>query len=95
VTAARLSPSSAEVQAAIAQLHQRIPYFTPTEAQARQFADQVCTSFDQGQGYAQVKATAMQAVTKVPFVKVSDADADFAIRTAVQLVCPGYLSRLP
>ncbi len=91
----RINPSSAQVQAAIAQLRQRIPLFSPTEAQARQFGDQVCTAFDQGQTYAQVKATGMQMVSQVPFITVSSADADFAIRTAVQLFCPGYQSRLP
>jgi hypothetical protein len=91
----RVNPSSAQVQAAIAQLRQRILLFSPTEAQARQFGDQVCTAFDQGQTYAQVKATGMQMVSQVPLITVSSADADFAIRTAVQLFCPGYQSRLP
>ena len=93
--ASRVDPTSAQVQAAIAQLHQRIPTFQPTEAQAREFASRVCTAFDQGQTYDQIRAATTQAVAAVQWIKVSPADVDFAIRTAVQLACPGYLSRLP
>jgi hypothetical protein len=93
--ARRVDPTSAQVQAAIAQLHQRIPTFQPTEAQAREFASRVCTAFDQGQTYDQIRAATTQAVAAVQWIKVSPADVDFAIRTAVQLACPGYLSRLP
>ncbi|MGI8776424.1 MAG: DUF732 domain-containing protein [Acidimicrobiales bacterium] len=92
--AARVSPSSSQVQAAIAQIHQRIPLYSPTEAQARQFGDQVCSAFDQGQSSAQVQATALQAASKVPFVTVSAGDVAFAVRTAVSLFCPGYSSKV-
>jgi len=81
------------VQAAIAQIHQRIPLYSPTEAQARQFGDQVCSAFDQGQSSAQVQATALQAASKVPFVTVSAGDVAFAVHTAVGLFCPGYASK--
>jgi len=93
-TAARVTPSSAQVQAAIAQIHQRIPLYSPTEAQARQFGDQVCSAFDQGQSSAQVQATAQQMASQVPFVTVSSSDIAFAVRTAVQLFCPGYSSKV-
>jgi hypothetical protein len=93
-TAARVNPSSAQVQAAIAQIHQRIPLYSPTEAQARQFGDQVCSAFDQGQSSSQVQATAMQMASKIPFVTVSSSDIAFAVRTAVQLFCPGYSSKV-
>jgi len=92
--AARLSPTSTQVQAAIAQIHQRIPLYSPTEAQARQFGDQVCSAFDQGQSSAQVQATALQAASKVPFVTVSAGDVAFAVRSAVSLFCPGYSSKV-
>jgi hypothetical protein len=91
----RTNPSSAQVQAAIQQLHQLIPFYTPTEAQARQFGDSVCTAFDQGQTYSQVQATVLKAVSAIPLITVTAADADAAIRNAVQLFCPGYSSRLP
>nr|MDQ6928800.1 hypothetical protein [Actinomycetota bacterium] len=44
---ARVTPSSAQVQAAIQGFHQRIPLFSPTAAQVAQFGDQVCSAFDQ------------------------------------------------
>jgi hypothetical protein len=87
----RLAPSSAQVQAAIAQLHQRIPLFNPNEAQLRTFADAVCTSFDQGQSQAQVESTVRQAVSHIQGQSLSPADAAFAVSTVVQLRCPRYL----
>lgn len=94
-TATRLNPSSAQVQAGIAQVRQRIPLYQPTEAQARQFGNDVCGAFDQGQSYSQVKAGVQQAISQVPFLSVSSANIDFAIRTTVGLFCPGYLAQLP
>ncbi|MFP5317736.1 MAG: hypothetical protein ACLGI2_05510 [Acidimicrobiia bacterium] len=88
----RISPSSAEVQTAIATLSTRIPMFKPNESQLRTFADAACTSFDQGQTKDQVENTVRQAVTYVQGASLSPADAEFAVRTVVQLRCPGYLS---
>jgi hypothetical protein len=79
------------VQAAIAQLHQRIPLFQPTESQLRTFADAVCSSFDQGQSSAQVQATVQQAVSNVQGASLSASDAEFAVRTVLELRCPGWL----
>ena len=79
------------MQAAIAQLHQRIPLFNPNESQLRTFADAACTSFDQGQTFGQVQATVQQAVSHVQGASLSAADADFAVRTVLQLRCPGWL----
>ena len=93
-TVPRRNPSSAEVQAAIAQIHQRIPFYTPTEAQAREFGNQVCSAFDAGATFAQVRASVLQAASRIPLVTISSADADFAVRTAVALFCPGYQSKL-
>ena len=90
----RLNPTSFQVFQAIQQLAVRIPLFKPTEAQARQFGDMVCTAFDQGQSYTEVKAAVLAAVTQVPGITVSSADADFAIRTAVELFCPGHKPKL-
>ena len=94
-TAPRRNPSSAEVQAAIAQVRQRLPLYQPTEAQARQFGNDICDAFDRSQPYSQVKAGVQAAIAKVPFLTVSSADIDFAIRSAVGLFCPGYLPQLP
>ncbi len=87
----RINPSSAQLQAAITTLSQRIPLFKPNESQLRTFADAACTSFDQGQTFPQVSSTIRQAVTYVQGASISSADADFAVRTVVSLRCPGYL----
>jgi hypothetical protein len=93
--AARANPSTAEVNAAIGQIASRIPFFAvATDAQARQFGDAVCTAFDQGNSYASVKSQVQQALSQLPLVTIKPADMDFAIRTAVQLFCPGYSSML-
>jgi hypothetical protein len=86
-----VNPTSAQVQAAITTLHQRIPLFEPNEAQLRTFADAACTQFDQGQTHAQVVETVRRAVTYIQGASLSAADADFAVRTVLQLRCPGYL----
>jgi hypothetical protein len=70
------------------------PLFLLTEAKAREFADDVCTAFDEGHTYAEVKAVGMAKVDNVPFLSVSSSDGDFAIRTAVELVCPGHEPKL-
>ena len=90
----RLSPTSFEVFQALQALAVRVPLFRPTEAQARQFGDAVCTAFDEGKSYAEVKSGVLSAVGQVPGVTVSPADADYAIRTAVGLFCPGHKSKL-
>jgi hypothetical protein len=87
----RINPTSAQVQAAIGSLTQRIPLFKPTEPQMRTFADAACSSFDQGQTLAQVQSTIRRAVTYVQGASLSAADAEFAVRVVVQLRCPGYL----
>lgn len=92
---ARVNPTSTEVMAAVAQIKQRFPLYSPTEAQAREFGNAVCSAFDQGQSYSQVQAAVLAQVAKIPLIKVPTSDVDFAIRTAVQLFCPAHASRLP
>lgn len=87
----RVAYTAAGVQAAIAAITQRIPLFKPNDAQLRTFADAVCTSFDQGQTQAQVQATIRDAVSRIQGQSLSDADAEFMVRTVTQLRCPGYL----
>ena len=87
----RVNPTSAQVQAAITSIHQRIPLFDPNESQLRTFADAACAQFDQGQTRAQVVETVRKAVTYIQGASLSAADADFAVRTVLQLRCPGYL----
>ncbi len=89
----RRNPSSAEINGAIASLRGLLP-LTPSEAQARQLGDMVCDAFDAGQTYAQVKATALQQISQIPFITVTPAAADAIAKTAVQLFCPGHASKL-
>lgn len=91
---ARLNPSSAQVVAAMQAMKARIPLLPLDESYGRQFGDQVCTAFDQGSSHQQVLAAVLAEANKVPLVSVSSADADFAVRTAVQLFCPGHLDKL-
>jgi methenyltetrahydromethanopterin cyclohydrolase len=59
------------------------------------FGNQVCSAFDSGESYSQVKAAGLAQVAGNPFVTVTSADADWMIRTAVSMYCPGYASKLP
>ena len=88
---ARVAYTTAGVQAAIAAITGRIPLFKPNDAQLRTFADAVCTSFDQGQTQTQVQATIRDAVSRIQGQSLSEADAEFMVRTVTQLRCPGYL----
>ncbi len=95
VVVPRTNPTSAQVRAAISQIATRVPFFAvASEAQARQFGDAVCTAFDEGNSYAQVKAQLQQALSQLPGVTVTPADFDFAIRIAVELFCPGHMPKL-
>ena len=93
---ARRTPSAAEVQTAIAELQRQVGgllmLVPPTEAQLAQAGDKVCTAFDGGQSFAQVKATALSMIPAS--IPVSPATADWAVRQAVTLYCPGHASRL-
>lgn len=95
VTVPRRVPSASEVQAAIAALPQyvRTP-FTPTAAQVAQIGDQVCSAFDQGQTFTQVKATGLSMVTQIPLTTILPGGADWVVKTVVNLYCPGYASKL-
>jgi hypothetical protein len=95
VTVARRVPSAAEVSSAIATLPQYVStILTPTAAQVAQLGDQVCTAFDQGQTFAQVKATGLSMVTKLPLTTVKPGGADWVVKTVVTMYCPGHLSKL-
>ena len=96
VKVARRTPSTAEVNAAISQLKQQVGglllLVSPTPAQIDQVGDQVCTAFDNGQTFAQVKATALSMIP--PSVIVTAATTEWAVRQAVTLYCPGHASKL-
>ncbi len=93
--APRTVPSAAQVQSAIAGISSMVQlpfFFSITPANVAQVGNQVCTAFDQGQSFAQVKATGLSMVSA--YVTVSPAAADYAVRTAVALYCPAYASKL-
>lgn len=93
-TAPRTNPTDAEVVAAMQSLKSQIPLLPVNAAYGRQFGDAVCSAFDQGNNFSQVKNMVMQAVSQIPLIKITLANADFAVRTAVSLFCPGYGSKL-
>lgn len=88
--APRVEPSKAAMQAAIRELDARTNFFRPTETQIRDVGNQVCTAFDQGHVYSQVKAAVLEAAKQAPYLGVSAADADYAVRSAVAMFCPGH-----
>ena len=92
---ARRTPSAAEVQAAIKALPQYIrTMIPPTPALVAEIGDQVCTAFDQGHTYAEVKTTGLQMLTQLPRTTVLPGGADWAVRTVVSMYCPGHASKL-
>ncbi|HJV08525.1 MAG TPA: hypothetical protein VJ653_02565, partial [Acidimicrobiales bacterium] len=60
--------------------------------QIDQAGDQVCTAFDNGQTFAQVKATGLSMIPAQVSVPLST--ADWAVRQAVALYCPGHANKL-
>lgn len=92
---ARQQPSAAAVQQALDGLD---PYvdsvFSPTAAHVQEAGDKVCTAFDEGQTFAQVKATARELVDRVPMTTVHDGAADYVVRTVVGLYCPAHAPKL-
>ena len=90
--APRRQPTSAEIQQAI-QGFQRYMRISPTPAQVDQVGNEVCTAFDQGQTFAQVKETGLRMVPS--YITVSPAAADYVVRKAVELYCPAHSPKLP
>ena len=89
-------PTTAEVNAVILELKTRVGgmlmLVSPTPAQIAEAGDQVCTAFDNGQSFAQVKATGLSMIPAS--VTVTPATADWAVRQAVALFCPGHANKL-
>jgi hypothetical protein len=93
--APRINPSPEQVADVIAEVKSRIAVpFLPTDAYVRAFGDAACTAFDQGKTESQVRELVLQAASQLPSATISTSDADFAVRTAVSLFCPGYSARL-
>ena len=66
---ARRVPTAAEVQSVITELKQKVGgillLVSPTPAQIDQAGDQICTAFDNGQSFAQVKATGLSMIPPI------------------------------
>ncbi len=93
--APRTVPSAAQVQSAIAGISGLVQlplFFQISPANVADVGNKVCTAFDQGQTFAQVKAVGLAQVAA--YVPVSPAAADYAVRTAVSMYCPAYASKL-
>jgi hypothetical protein len=96
VKVARRTPTAAEVETSISELKRQVGglllLVSPTPAQLAQAGDQVCTAFDNGQNFTQVKATGL---TLIPAsITVSPATVDWAVRRGVALYCPGHAAKL-
>ena len=92
---ARRVPTAAEIQGVVARLKKDIPilaFVAVSPAQIDQAGDQVCTAFDGGQTFAQVKATGLSLIPASITVPVTT--ADWAVRQAVALYCPGHANKL-
>ncbi len=93
--AARTTPTASAVSKAIAGLRNYVHTpLTPTAAQVAEFGDAVCTAFDQGETFSNVKAQILAQVKKLPFTTVAAGAADYVVKTAVSLYCPGYQSKV-
>lgn len=92
---ARRVPTATEVQGVIAELKKRVPllsFVSVTPAQIDQIGDQVCTAFDNGQTFTQVKVTGLSMIPAG--VSVPAGTDDWAVRKAVALYCPGHANKL-
>lgn len=96
VVVPRRTPTSAEVEDTIDELQRQIGgllrFAPPKASQIEEGGDEVCTGFDNGETFAQVKAKGM---TEVPStISVKPATVDWAVRRAVTLYCPGHADKL-
>jgi hypothetical protein len=92
--AARTKPSAAALSSAVSGLkHYVHTIFSITSSEVAEFGDDVCSAFDQNKTYPQIKAEITAKVKQLPFTTVTAGAADYVVRTAVKLFCPGYTSR--
>jgi hypothetical protein len=91
--APRRQPTAAEVSGAIKAVHQLVPFFTPTAVQVARVGNQVCTAFDQGLTFSQVKSKVSALLGPWSWLLPSSV-ASQGVRVTVDLYCPGYASKL-
>ena len=92
--APRTQPTGGQISQAIQGLRPYVFLFSPSPAQVVQAGDKVCTAFDEGKTFAEVKAMGLAAVAHIPLIGVSAGAADYVVRTGVALFCPAYQSKL-
>ena len=95
VLAPRTVPSAAQRQSVISTIKGQVPLLalvSISPAQVDDIGNQVCTAFDQGKTFAEVKALGLAQVPAI--VTIPAATADYAVRQAVALYCPAYASKL-
>jgi hypothetical protein len=54
----------------------------------------VCSAYDDGHATPQIESEILQKVKSLPLTTILPGAADYVVRTAVKLYCPGYKSRL-
>jgi hypothetical protein len=69
-------------------------FLKPTASQVAQFGDLVCTAYDDGDTTPQIESKILAKVQALPLTTILPGAADYVVRTAVKLYCPGYKSRL-
>lgn len=102
---ARRVPSPAEVQEAIQGMERFVTFKsglfglladvpTPTSAQVDELGALVCTALDEGQTVEQAKATGLAMAADNPWVTITPAGAEYVVKTAITLYCPGHAAKL-
>jgi hypothetical protein len=92
----RRIPTSAEVEDTIDELQRQIGgllrFRAPKVSEIEAAGDEVCTGFDAGETFDQVKAKGVSAIPSS--ISVKPATVDWAVRRAVTLFCPGHADKL-
>lgn len=102
---ARRVPSPADVQEAIRGMERFVTFKsglfelladvpTPTAAQVDELGAMVCTALDEGQSVEQAKATGLAMAADNPWVTITPAGAEYVVKTAITLYCPGHADKL-
>jgi hypothetical protein len=92
--ATRTKPSASALASAVSGLKQYVhTIFSITSSEVAEFGNDVCSAFDQNESYPSVKSQITAKVKQLPFTTVTAGAADYVVRTAVKLYCPGYTSR--
>jgi predicted RecA/RadA family phage recombinase len=92
--AVRTKPSASALASAVSGLKQYVhTIFSITSSEVAEFGNEVCSAFDKNESYSAIKSQITAKVKQLPFTTVTAGAADYVVRTAVKLYCPGYTSR--